>query len=152
MGNSSVKPSETVLLRNKQISVKEEIIKRKNKTKTGFVLIIAMCCSTVINNMEPEEKSRTNEEIDSEPKIQRTSQNLAPKKPLNSRPRVRSYGYRFTRVSPLILSVDDLEDFPRPEGTVGDQEELSKIQVIVSPEEQDDKSELELPEEKGNKG
>ena len=55
MGNSSVKPSETVLLRNKEISVREEIIKRKNKTKTGFVLIIAMCCSTVINTIEPEE-------------------------------------------------------------------------------------------------
>ena len=119
MGNrytsSSIHPSNALLVSNKKISVKEEIIKRKNKTKTGFVLIIAMCCSTVINTVEPEDKH--NEEASSESTITKPAQNFAPKpkKPLNSRPRVRSYGYRFTRVAPIILSVDDLEDLSQPQ-------------------------------------
>ena len=65
MGNKSsrIVPSDAVVVSAKNISVREEIIKRRNKTKTGFVLIIAMCCSTVINTREPEEgQSGPNEE------------------------------------------------------------------------------------------
>ena len=115
--HSSIQQSEALIVSNKKVSVKEEIVKRKNKTKTGFVLIIAMCCSTVINTVEPEDKQdqKTNEEASSESNIPKPAQNFAPKpkKPLNSRPRVRSYGYRFTRVAPLILSVEDLEDLSK---------------------------------------
>ena len=114
--HSTIQPSETLIVSNKKVSVKEEIIKRKNKTKTGFVLIVAMCCSTVINTVEPEDNQKgQNEEANSESNIPKSVQSLAPKKPLNSRPRVRSYGYRFTRVAPIILSVDDLEDLSQPQ-------------------------------------
>ena len=114
--HSTIQPSETLIVSNKKVSVKEEIIKRKNKTKTGFVLIIAMCCSTVINTVEPEDNQKgQNEEANSESNIPKSVQSLAPKKPLNSRARVRSYGYRFTRVAPIILSVDDLEDLSQPQ-------------------------------------
>ena len=118
--HSTIQPSETLIVSNKKVSVKEEIIKRKNKTKTGFVLIVAMCCSTVINTVEPEDDKQDqqeNEEVSSESNIPKPVQNFAPKpkKPLNSRPRVRSYGYRFTRVAPIILSVDDLEDLSQPQ-------------------------------------
>ena len=125
MGNRSTRigTSDTVLVSRKNISVREEIIRRKNKTKTGFVLIIAMCCSTVINTIEPEDcESGQNEERSSEPSV--PTQTLAPRKPLNSRPRVRSYGYRVTRVAPLILSVDGVEDMAKPREKPGDQAEV----------------------------
>ena len=135
--HSSIQPSGALIVSNKKISVKEEIIKRKNKTKTGFVLIIAMCCSTVINTVEPEDKQdqQNNEEASSESNITKPAQNFAPKpkKPLNSRPRVRSYGYRFTRVAPLILSVDDLEDLSKQNAD----EELPS-RVTPSPEVNDE--------------
>ena len=138
--HSSIQPADALIVSHKKISVKEEIIKRKNKTKTGFVLIIAMCCSTVINTVEPEDKH--NEEASSESTITKPAQNFAPKpkKPLNSRPRVRSYGYRFTRVSPLILSVDDLEDFSKQNG---DEE-------LPSPEVNEPKPDFHSKVEQGN--
>ena len=139
--HSSIQPSGALIVSNKKISVKEEIIKRKNKTKTGFVLIIAMCCSTVINTVEPEDKQKgQNEEANSESNVPKSVQNFAPKKPLNSRPRVRSYGYRFTRVSPLILSVDDLEDFSKQNG---DEE-------LPSPEVNEPKPDFHSKVEQGN--
>ena len=141
--HSSIQPSGAFIVSNKKISVKEEIIKRKNKTKTGVVLIIAMCCSTVINTAESEDKQdRQNEEASSESNIPKPAQNFAPKpkKPLNSRPRVRSYGYRFTRVSPLILSVDDLEDFSKQNG---DEE-------LPSPEVNEPKPDFHSKVEQGN--
>ena len=146
--HSTIQPSETLIVSNKKVSVKEEIIKRKNKTKTGFVLIIAMCCSTVINTVEPEDKqNRPNEEACSESNIPKPVQNFAPKKPLNSRPRVRSYGYRFTRVAPLILSVDDLEDLSKPQQNAD--EELPS-RVTPSPEANGPKTDFHSKEELGN--
>ena len=152
MGNrhtsSSIHPSNALIVSSKKISVKEEIIKRKNKTKTGVVLIIAMCCSTVINTVESEDKQdRQNEEASSESNIPKPAQNFAPKpkKPLNSRPRVRSYGYRFTRVAPLILSVEDLEDFSKQTGD----EELHR-RVAQSPELNEPKTDFHQSVELGN--
>ena len=143
---SSVQPSDAVIVSNKKISVREEITKRKNKTKTGFVLIIAMCCSTVINTVEPEDKQDgQNDEDSSESSIPKSAQNLAPRKPLNSRPRVRSYGYRFTRVAPLILSVDDLEDLSKQTAN----EEISNG-ATPSPEVNETKTEFHPKAELGN--
>ena len=143
--HSSIQPADAdaLIVSHKKISVKDEIIKRKNKTKTGVVLIIAMCCSTVINTVESEDKpDQQNEEASSESNITKPPQNFAPKpkKPLNSRPRVRSYGYRFTRVSPLILSVDDLEDFSKQNG---DEE-------LPSPEVNEPKPDFHSKVEQGN--
>ena len=147
--HSSIQPSGALIVSNKKISVKEEIIKRKNKTKTGFVLIIAMCCSTVINTVEPEDKQdqQNNEEASSESNITKPAQIFAPKpkKPLNSRPRVRSYGYRFTRVAPLILSVDDLEDLSKQTAN----EEISNG-ATPSPEVNETKTEFHSKAELGN--
>ena len=150
MGNrqSSIHPTKALIVSNKKISVKDEIIKRKNKTKTGVVLIIAMCCSTVINTVESEDKpDQQNEEASSESNIPKPPQNFAPKpkKPLNSRPRVRSYGYRFTRVAPLILSVEDLEDLS---GQNGDEELPSR--VAPSPELNEPKTDFHPNVELGN--
>ena len=139
MGNrsSSVGPSEALLVSKKKISVREEIINRKNKTKTGFVVIIAMCCTTVINTLEPDmAHSGQHQEPHCEPYSQKQAQSLPPRKPLNSRPRVRSYGYRVTRVAPLILAVDGLEDSTNPKEKVSHGEELSKAQ-LVAPEEKE---------------
>ena len=140
--HSSIQPSGALIVSNRKISVKEEIIKRK------FVLIIAMCCSTVINTVESEDKQdRQNEEASSESNIPKPAQNFAPKpkKPLNSRPRVRSYGYRFTRVAPLILSVEDLEDFSKQTGD----EELHR-RVAQSPELNEPKTDFHQSVELGN--
>lgn len=94
----------------------------KEKTRTRFVLVIAMCCSTVINTVEPEpgtEEIRNMEEDDwQRPALSSlaiTHQVVPPpKKPLTSRPRIRRYGYKFTaKVDPLILSADDLEEISK---------------------------------------
>ena len=91
----------------------------REKTRTRFVLVIAMCCSTVINTVEPEPGTEDTRSIEEDGERQRPALNsLAvtqppkpPKKPLTSRPRIRRYGYRFTaRVDPLILSAADLEE------------------------------------------
>ena len=84
--------------------------------------MIAMCCSTVINTVEPEpgtEEVRNKEEDDwQRPALSSlavTQQVVPPpKKPLTSRPRIRRYGYKFTaKVDPLILSADDLEEISK---------------------------------------
>ena len=146
--HSSIQPSDALIVSHKKVSVKEEIIKRKNKTKTGFVVIIAMCCSTVINTVEPEDKqNRSNDETSSESNIPKPVQNFAPKKPLNSRPRVRSYGYRFTRVAPLILSVDDLDELSKPQQN--SEEELPKA-ATPTPEMDGLKPDSHSKDELGN--
>ena len=94
----------------------------REKTRTRFVLVIAMCCSTVINTVEPEPGMEEAGSIKEDGERQRPAlSSLAlthqkkppkpPKKPLTSRPRIRRYGYRFTaRVDPLVLSAADLEE------------------------------------------
>ena len=102
-----------------QIVINDRVTLRE-KTRTRFVLVIAMCCSTVINTVEPEpgtEEVRNKEEDDwqrpalSSLAVTQQKPPKPPKKPLTSRPRIRRYGYRFTaRVDPLILSPADLEE------------------------------------------
>ncbi len=93
----------------------------REKTRTRFVLVIAMCCSTVINTVEPESGTEDTRSIEEDgERLRPAMSSLAvtqqkppkpPKKPLTSRPRIRRYGYRFTaRVDPLILSAADLEE------------------------------------------
>ena len=104
-----------------QIVINDRVTLRE-KTRTRFVLVIAMCCSTVINTVEPEpgtEEVRNKEEDDwQRPALSSlavTQQVVPPpKKPLTSRPRIRRYGYKFTaKVDPLILSADDLEEISK---------------------------------------
>ena len=104
-----------------QIVINDRVTLRE-KTRTRFVLVIAMCCSTVINTVEPEpgtEEVRNKEEDDwQRPALSSlaiTQQVIPPpKKPLTSRPRIRRYGYKFTaKVDPLILSADDLEEISK---------------------------------------
>ena len=101
-----------------RIVINERVTLRE-KTRTRFVLVIAMCCSTVINTVEPEPGAEEAGATEDSERQRPVSSGLAvtqvivppPKKPLNSRPRIRRYGYRFTaKVDPLILSPDDLEE------------------------------------------
>ena len=94
----------------------------REKTRTRFVLVIAMCCSTVINTVEPEPGSEEIRNIEEDERQRPALSSLAitqqivppPKKPLTSRPRIRRYGYKFTaKVDPLILSADDLEEISK---------------------------------------
>ena len=99
----------------RKIVIHDEIA-LKQKSRTRCVLIIAMCCSTVINTVEPEHQHNDQDihitNISANTNHVSSSEVVAPpKKPLNSKPRVRRYGYSFTaRVDPLILSPDDLEE------------------------------------------
>ena len=118
MGNkNSIKDSSDTssrLVINDRVTLRE-------KTRTRFVLVIAMCCSTVINTVEPEPGTEDTGSLEEDGERQRPAlSSLAltqqkppkpPKKPLTSRPRIRRYGYRFTaRVDPLVLSAADLEE------------------------------------------
>ena len=101
---------------NQRKIVIHDEIEVKPKSRTNCVLIIAMCCSTVINTVEPEHQHNDQDihitNISANTNHVNSSEVVAPpKKPLNSKPRVRRYGYSFTaRVDPLILSPDDLEE------------------------------------------
>ena len=112
----------------REIFLNEEVTLTQ-KTRTRFVLIIAMCCSTVINKVEPEDLPSQLTETNVISNNDSLEYVPPPKKPLNSKPRVRRYGYRFTaRVDPLVLTPDDLEAL----STLG-QEINKEVEDVPSP-------------------
>ena len=141
MGNkNSIKESQDSEDSPPRIVINDRVTLRE-KTRTRFVLVIAMCCSTVINTVEPEPGAEETRSIAEDERQRPAPSSLSaaqpiippPRKPLTSRPRIRRYGYRFTaKVDPLILSADDLE-------------EISKFgQDIVNQQEQDVQTDLGL--------
>ena len=91
-----------------------EKVKIRQRTRKRIVFIIALCCSTVVNTVEPENQEpyqRSNSQDYTTPNVTINHIVVPPKKPLNSKPRVRRYGYGFsTKVTPLVLSADDIEE------------------------------------------
>ena len=115
----------------KNIYINEKV-RVKQRPRKRFVFIIAMCCSTVVNAVEPEETDLETEKKDKPaPTSHLIINNIVapPKKPLNSKPRVRRYGYGFTtKIQPLVLSAEDLEELKE----VGDQINEEQKQTVES--------------------
>ena len=121
------------------------------RTRTRFVVIIAMCCSTVINKVEPEHRENNNEADYSNNEDKNNTETVTPpKKPLNSRPRVRRYGYRFTaKVDPLVLSPADLEELSTIGKKINSQSYNETEQLdskVLADVDEDDESEDEFVE------
>ena len=90
---------------SREIFIHEEVTLTQ-KTKTRFVLIIAMCCSTVINKVEPENSQPQNPESNDLKASESLEYIAPPKKPLNSKPRVRRYGYRSEKKTGFLVCVE----------------------------------------------
>ena len=87
------------------ISTKNNKIKLSEKTKTKVLMITTLCCSTVVN-AEPitMKKPTTKTKVK-----QIKAANVNPNRPMNSKARVRRYGYQFAKVSPITLSVEEVD-------------------------------------------
>lgn len=120
----------------------------KPKSSTKCVLIIAMCCSTVINKVEPEYQ-HNDQDINitnisaNTPHVISNEVVAPPKKPLNSKPRIRRYGYRFTaKIDPLILSADDLQELSIVGQEINQTVEIENKDAPFIPEDDEDEYEF----------
>ena len=120
----------------------KNIVKLSEKTKTKVIMITALCCSTVVTAPEPEAirnisaQTKVKQIKGKKTKVQKVP-NVNPNRPMNSKARVRRYGYKFAKVSPIILSVEELET---------EREDSSEIEDIHSHDDKEIETELSLEE------
>ena len=95
-------------------------VKLSEKTKTKVLMITTLCCSTVVSSSEPVtiKKQQTKTKV-KQLKVPKAP-NVNPNRPMNSKARVRRYGYQFAKVSPLIISVEELELTTEAENAIAD--------------------------------
>ena len=95
-------------------------VKLSDKTKTKVLMITTLCCSTVVSASEPVtiKKPQTKTKV-KQLKVPKAP-NVNPNRPMNSKARVRRYGYQFAKVSPLIISVEELELTAKIEKAIAD--------------------------------
>ena len=88
-------------------------INLSEKTKTRVLMITTLCCSTVVNTSEPVvvKKVQTKKTKVKQLKAPKVA-NVNPNRPMNSKARVRRYGYQFAKVSPIVLSDEEEEEPP----------------------------------------
>ena len=86
-------------------------INLSEKTKTRVLMITTLCCSTIVNTSEPVvvKKVPTKKTKVKQLKAPKVA-NVNPNRPMNSKARVRRYGYQFAKVSPIVISDEEEEE------------------------------------------